>query len=138
MAPERRQELSSLSIPILHTSGRNFCTSSIGQRQGARLLDGISAWLSQAAHLRPRKVSASSRRYWSRTPYVFPDVLRTIVDANVHLLERVAHVIMSPLSNVWMLPATNRKPMNLIHGQATDVAQPESLCLCVSLLFNAL
>ena len=70
----------------------------IGQRQGARLLEGISAWLSQAAHLRPRQVSAPSRRC-----YVFPDVLRTIVDANVHLLERVAHKIVSSLSNVCML-----------------------------------
>ena len=43
----------------------------IGQRQGARLLDGISAWLSQAAHLRPRQVSASSRRCWSRLPTCF-------------------------------------------------------------------
>ena len=95
-----------------------------GQRQGTRLLNGISAWLSQAAHLRPRQVSASSRRYWSRIPCVFPDVLRTTFDANVHLLERVAHIIMSPLSNVCTLTATNRKPMNLIHGQTTDVAQP--------------
>ena len=43
----------------------------IGQRKGARLLDGISAWLSQAAHLRPRRVSASSPRYWSSPPTCF-------------------------------------------------------------------
>ena len=43
-----------------------FAHLPVGQRQGARLLDGISAWLSQSAHLRPRQVSASSRRYWSR------------------------------------------------------------------------
>ena len=41
---------------------------------------------------------------------------------------------MSTLSNVCMLPATNTKPVNLTHGQATDVAQPESLCLCVFFL----
>ena len=37
----------------------------LGQRQGAGLLPGIPAWISQAAHLREREVSISSRRYWS-------------------------------------------------------------------------
>ena len=36
--------------------------------------------------------------------------------SGVYLLERGPHIIMSPLSNVCMLPATNRKPMNLVHG----------------------
>ena len=115
--PQPRSKLSLSCGPRRKDATTTFCTPRagtsahlpIGQRQGARLLDDISA---------------CSRRYWS---YVFPDVLRTIVDANVHLLERVAHIIMSALSNVCMLPATNRKPMNLIHGQTTDVAQPKSL-----------
>ena len=107
-----------------------FCTPrartsehlAIGQRQGARLLDGISAWLSQAAHLCPRRLGLQ--------PQILVAPLRTIVDANVHLLERVAHVIMSSLSNVCMLTAANRKPMNLTHGQTTDLARPQCLCLC--------
>ena len=43
----------------------------IEQRQRTRLLDDVSAWLSQAALLRPTQVSASSRRYWSRPPTCF-------------------------------------------------------------------
>ena len=104
----------------------------LGQRQGAGLRPGISAWLSQAAHLRPRQVSVfQASLTLVAPPYVFPDVLRTFVDDNVHLLERVAHIIMSPLSNVCMLTAANRKPMNLIHGQKKFARRPKSLCLCV-------
>ena len=81
---------------------------------------GFRKWPSCA---RGRQVSGSSRRYW----YVFPDILR----ANV---ERVAHIIMSPLSNVCMLTAANRKPMNLIHGQK-KISRGQKVYVCVFFSF---
>ena len=128
---ERRQDLSSPPIPILRPSGRNFCTSSYWTASGSSTIGWHFRLAFASGPVAPEAGLGIQPQILVAPPCVFPDVLRTIIDANVHLLERVAHIIMSLLSNVCMLPATNRKPLNLLHGQTTEVAQPKSLCLCV-------
>ena len=124
------------SITILHSSGKNFCTSSYWTASGSSTIGWHFRLGFGRGPLAPEAGLGLQPQILVAPPYVFPDVLPTIVDANVHLLERVAHIIMSHLSNVCMLSATNRKPVNLTHGQTTDVAQPQSFCLCVFLLLE--
>ena len=110
---ERRQDLSSLSIPILHPSGRIFCTSSHWTASRKSTFGWHFRLAFASGPLAPEAGLGLQPQILVRAPYVFPDVLRTIVDANVHLLERVAHIIMSLLSSVCIFPATNRKPYEL-------------------------
>ena len=74
---ERRQDLSDLSIPILHPSGRDFCTSSNWTASGS----STTGWYFRLAFASGPLAAADIGRALLPLPHVFPDVLRTVVDA---------------------------------------------------------
>ena len=82
-----------------------------------------------------KEVSISSRRYWSPLR-VFLSVRPIIVDANVHLLARVAHIIMGSMSKC-VHACFPQLAENL---QSTDICRPHmwstpKIHVCVFVLF---